>query len=311
MTISQFNQLSEVQSVWEVIFPKSNAHPVFGTYAWHKGYLETLGKSDLPLVLVAKEGNEILGIAPLTRKGTTATFLASFEVTDYLGLIAPSHQKKNIWEQVIAYLKAQGITHLDLRHLSPDEAALLRDFQSTIEETEVSPKVTLPETFEAYVQRLPKKHRHELRRKMRRLEEIHWKFSVVHCEDIKWNELFDLMKQNEEKRGFLTPAHEEFFQHLPNTLPSDVHLILGRMLVDSNVVSVALGFETQEAIYLYNSGFNYDYNHYAVGLLGKTFMISYAIEHKKNVFDFLTGDERYKFELGGDHSLIYNLKIAI
>ena len=51
---------------------------------------------------------------------------------------------------------------------------------------------------------------------------------------------------------------------------------------------------------LYNSGFDPRLARFSPGLLLKAYLIKKAIEEKYQIFDFLRGDERYKFNLGAE-----------
>jgi CelD/BcsL family acetyltransferase involved in cellulose biosynthesis len=58
---------------------------------------------------------------------------------------------------------------------------------------------------------------------------------------------------------------------------------------------------------MYNSGYDPDYSHYAVGLMSKTLLIKDAIEQGRTCVDFLRGDESYKYDLGGKNQQVYRI----
>ena len=61
--------------------------------------------------------------------------------------------------------------------------------------------------------------------------------------------------------------------------------------------------------WLYNSGYDPSYSFYSVGLLLKAQSIHWAIEQGKKKYDFLRGNERYKYDLGAKNLRLYRIEI--
>ena len=68
-----------------------------------------------------------------------------------------------------------------------------------------------------------------------------------------------------------------------------------------------MSFVNHEVEYLYNSGYNPDFNDLSVGILNHVFSIRKSIIEKNNVFDFMRGNEIYKYRLGGTDEHIFKL----
>ena len=58
-------------------------------------------------------------------------------------------------------------------------------------------------------------------------------------------------------------------------------------------------WKTASTIYLYNNGFDPRFRAVSVGLVSKILTIRASIEAGQSVYDFLSGTERYKYQLGG------------
>jgi CelD/BcsL family acetyltransferase involved in cellulose biosynthesis len=69
--------------------------------------------------------------------------------------------------------------------------------------------------------------------------------------------------------------------------------------VDAMRASVTLCFDYNKDIYLYNSAFNPAYSPLSVSLLLEVNDIQDAVKNGKKRFDFLSGNEPYKYDLGG------------
>ena len=52
------------------------------------------------------------------------------------------------------------------------------------------------------------------------------------------------------------------------------------------------------------------YNYISVGILNHEFAIQRSISKRFKIFDFMRGNERYKYELGGIDKLIYSITIS-
>jgi len=81
------------------------------------------------------------------------------------------------------------------------------------------------------------------------------------------------------------------------------------MEVDGIKAAGVLCFDYKNKRYLYNSGFNPIHSKLSVGLLMKATTLHDAISSGFNYFDFLRGDEDYKYDLGGVDTQLYSLTI--
>jgi predicted N-acyltransferase len=172
---------------------------------------------------------------------------------------------------------------------------------------DVSVLLEVPKTYEDYLSNLGKKKRHELKRKLNKFKNEFPEYEVS-CGDDKNHFLnyIDLhIKSSKEKKEFMTEDVENFFSRLLKIKGWKIYLLW----INKKAVASYFCFENREAIYLYNSGKNIDFNEYSVGIFLTHYLISKSIKEKKKVFDFLKGAERYKFDLGGKPQQLYDIKL--
>ncbi|HUS15146.1 MAG TPA: GNAT family N-acetyltransferase [Chloroflexia bacterium] len=238
-------------------------------------------------------------------------------VADYLGIVVPEGGEAAAWDAVCAYWAAHGDAWdvLDLHSLSPPTADLVAasarrqgwTVWSAVEET--CPAVSLPADWESYEAGLGKKDRHELRRKLRRLEAypaaVTWRLYVAPAEVAgaldEWLDLHRL--SGEAKAEFMTPAMESFFRALPAAFPGTLEI--ATLYVDHRPAASYLSFRAGGRLLLYNSGYDPAYRDLGTGFALLVYRIRRAIEEGITVLDFLRGDERYKYDLGGQDHFIY------
>lgn len=81
--------------------------------------------------------------------------------------------------------------------------------------------------------------------------------------------------------------------------------------IEGAPAATMLIFDWNDSYYLYNSGFDPDaFGHLSPGNILTTYTIKEAIEKGKKTYDFLRGEEIYKFRLGGVAEAIFDLEIT-
>ena len=160
------------------------------------------------------------------------------------------------------------------------------------------------------------KQRHEVRRKLRRLQKagnINYHFvedsAAVHGVMDTFLKLFS--QSRGEKAAFMTAPMESFFRSLADTMAEAKLLRFSILELDALPVAMNMCFDYNDSVYLYNSGYNPGYNSLSVGLLSKVLLIKDSIQRGRKRFDFLRGREAYKYRLGGRAVPLYSCQIII
>jgi CelD/BcsL family acetyltransferase involved in cellulose biosynthesis len=83
--------------------------------------------------------------------------------------------------------------------------------------------------------------------------------------------------------------------------------MLNVLTVNGDRAATYFNFDYEDQILVYNSGLNPDYAALSPGIVLISYNIQYAIEHKRKVFDFLQGNEEYKYRLGAEDTAVVNL----
>ncbi len=315
---------TSLKGEWNILLEKSKARHIFVTWDWQDIWWRTFGDG-LELHLIAvREGQDLVGIAPLVKQGRTVQFCGGADVSDYLDFVAVAGREAEVLSTVLTYLDDFGPFELDLhslRHDSPTlvhlpEIARNRGKKPMLQEEETCPYVDLPGDWETYVASLSKKDRHELRRKIRRLEAsaaFSWYVAPSVFDPSAYAETFLRLCRlsREEKALFLGDERMQlFFRSIVGQFQPSGVLRMYFMEISGERVSTALCFDQGEELWLYNSGFDPSYAHLSVGLLLKSYCVRDAIEAGKARFDFLRGREPYKYDLGGVDKPIYRLQIT-
>jgi CelD/BcsL family acetyltransferase involved in cellulose biosynthesis len=240
------------------------------------------------------------------------TFLGGFDVTDYLGPVGLPGVEDRAAEAIVdAVCALEGWHRGDLAGLPSDGRwlpALARAFEAAGARVEtgedgVTPLIDLPGDFAAYEQMLSPKHRHEMRRKARRLERDAGPFRLVPTTAENLGSHLDrfiaMHRSSEGPKGkFMVPGMEAFFRHLAGDLVDPGPFRLTFIEAAGELMAGAISFRFKDSLSLYNSAFDHAHRALAPGMVLIAEMIRVAIEEGVARFDLLKGDLAYKYRFG-------------
>ena len=318
-------EFDRVSAEWEGLIAETPDPIPFATPAWQRVWLSHFQAGRDVRVLTARDGERLIGVAPFICEGDRAEFVGHYSICDYLDAVVTPGFEPQFYASILGKLADDGVKTIDLRGLrleTPTLAAVTAaapgaGFSAVREEEALSPKVCLPDTWDEYLSTLSKKDRHELRRKLRRLDTAGGDVALKVVTEAgeaatELDTLFHLMRiSSHHKEEFLDrPGMEAFFREMTATMAAEGMLRFYFLTFDGVAVASVLNFDLGGQLYMYNSGYDPAYSHYAVGLMSKTLLIKDAIENGRRCVDFLRGDEAYKYDLGGKDQQVYRLVLT-
>lgn len=292
--------------------------------AWLKLWWQEFNpEAELYLGAVRRDG-QIIGVAPLQVQENKASFIGSADVCDYLDFVITPGVESVFFNVVLEDLRQRGVNRLDLQCLRPESTVLTRltdiardrGYKVASQAEDVSVEMGLPSTFEEYLERLDTKQRHEVKRKLRRLLEagkVNFRIIEDSASISKAMDVFLKMftESRSDKATFLTSQRESFFRSLAETMSGVKLLRMGILELDTQPTAMILYFDYQGGAYLYNSGYDPKYTSLSVGLMSKVLCIQECINDGKKKYDFLKGNEIYKYHLGGKEVTLSSCQITI
>lgn len=312
-----------LETEWQKLLKTCTTNHIFLTPQWQRAWWQVFGHDYELLLLSIHDAQNLVGIVPLKRKDGQLSFVGSPDVCDYMDFIASGGMEENVFSRLLDYLEKLEWNSIKLDSLLPQSLALKffvpfaqkKGYQVEIKQTNVSPQLLLPTNWDGYLNLLKTKDRHELRRKLRRLEQTQ---SINYLTIIEkgllspamdtFFKLFQL--SNTEKANFMTDKKREFFTTMVSSLAEKGNIRLSFMEVAGVRTSATLCFDYNNDNYLYNSAYDPAYSALSVSLLLKVFNIREAIDRGKKLFDFLSGNEPYKYDLGGQDVPLYQCMIT-
>ncbi len=183
------------------------------------------------------------------------------------------------------------------------------DWRVDVTQEDVCPVAQLPESrdWDEYLGTLGKSARHEIRRKLRRAEavgEVRYRpmpldaasvDAFIDLHQARWGEdgLFPATEGGDRSRRFLHRLTE-----LEAAEGPCAQLQLGQVTVGDRVVFAGVGFDDGTTCYFYNAGIDPTARELSPGVTGTAAYIRDRMDAGRTRFDFLRGDESYKYEWG-------------
>lgn len=313
--------------VWDSLYSPSQSSPEtpFSTLQWQNLWWRHFGQEYRWSAFTIRENGRVIGIAPFYWDPGTGflKLIGGEDLSDYLDILAAKGRESQVWDQILGYLESSPpeIRGLDLHCLPSTSPALQvlpplaesRGYQVQCRAEEVCPTLELPGTWDAYLALLARKERHELRRKMRKAEQSSPPLRFRQCkeeecarEDIR-SFICLHRKSQPEKQAFMDKQREAFFREASDVFAKQGWLRLYIMEREEKAVAAMLCFDYREALYLYNSGFDPELSALSPGIVLIGHCLQDAIARGKRWFDFLRGNEDYKYRLGGKDSPIFRI----
>jgi CelD/BcsL family acetyltransferase involved in cellulose biosynthesis len=268
--------------------------------------------------------------SPSASPQRTVHLVGGTEVSDYLDIIAPGERNRECCAATLDALETRFPQEtgslwqlLDLRCLpaaSPTawnvaELARARGWRVEQVREDVCPVLDLPSSWDEYMaSKLNKKQRHELRRKMRRAEEsahVDWHWVTADDFEAGLATFVQLHKaSHRDKDAFMDEQMQGFFRAVARAALDQDWLRLSILRFNAQPVASYLCFDYGSDRLVYNSGFDLSaYADLGPGIVAVGYLIEDAIQRGLKRFDFLQGNERYKYEFGAVDTEVLRLLI--
>lgn len=327
---------AHLKTAWNELLDHSICHAPFLRYEYLEQWWQTRGGGEWPstaqlVIITASQGGKLIGVAPLfhTRhqEYPALLFLGSIEISDFLSFIVSPQELAAFTSGVLDTISSSDqIPHWQVLDLynnldSNGLAGVLKEeakksswsFQN--EQTDHSPFIPLPGDWELYLAALDKKQRHEIRRKMRRLQEAEVPSRWYVVEDpatleTEIDAFITLMAHDPQKQTFLTEPMKIAMAKTIRTSFQVGYLQLSFLEIGGKKAATYLIFDYQNSLWVYNSGMDPEFYPYSAGWVLLGYLLQWANENKRSTFDFMRGNEDYKYRFGAIDRFVNRIRLA-
>jgi CelD/BcsL family acetyltransferase involved in cellulose biosynthesis len=328
--IQNQGEFSSLEKEWNDLLENSASHVPFLRHEYLTSWWSTLGggewqAGDLAIHLEINDQAQIEGIAPFFFHNERLMFLGSYEISDYLDFIYSDTKPDAFLSRLFNHLaqdsnfKWKKIDLYNINQKSPTlqaatAAAAEQGWEVISEKIQPAPCLTLPDSWERYLDLLDSRYRHEIERKIRRAESYFLPVSWYIVEDQKnleaeMEDFLELMAYNQDKANFLTDLMATQMKKSVQEAFQSGWLQLAFLTVGDVKAAGYLNFDFDNQIWVYNSGLNPMFENISPGWVLLCYLIQWSIDHKRTALDFMRGDEPYKYQFGGKDRQLYRLQI--
>lgn len=324
----------ELRTEWELLCDEDPDATVFHG----PRYLETWGRvfaggvpvrvhtvhRDGRLIGVVADANDLSGSPAGPQE--IRRFQGGSEVTDYLGPVSRPEDRADVADAYVANLARDvdwdefiaGGLAADTGWPQVFRAAAAQHGLTVVtdEVEDVCPRVDISGGYEAYLDALPGKLRQELTRKTRKLSRDAGALELVEvAPDEVPGRLDDFLDQAAEsdpdKRGFFRRAKmHEWFRVLADEFAGDRVFRLHELQVGGLPAASAVSLVDRRTWGLYNTAFDPAMGSLAPGMVIVNLLIDVAATDGARTFDFLRGDEPYKYRFGASDRVLHRVTVG-
>jgi CelD/BcsL family acetyltransferase involved in cellulose biosynthesis len=334
--LTAYNQVTvfeDLKPEWNDLLHRSASDHVFSTWEWQSTWWTTYQAGELWVVACRDDSGHLIGLAPWFIEHNdqgeyVVRSIGCVDVTDYVDvLVEPKHMQivftalaQHLLDRRSAYDRVNLCNIPEASPTSEQFGTILQahGFEVDVVLQEVCPVIELPGTFEDYLGTLDKKQRHEIRRKVRKAEsEANISWYIVgpeHNLDEEIERFLGLMSASQyQKAAFLENENNvRFFKAIVHKTFEQGWLQMSFLYVDESVAAAYINFDYQNHILVYNSGLNPNvHGHLSPGIVLLAYNIEHAIETGHTIFDFLRGNETYKYRMGAKDTRVFKLKAQL
>ncbi len=311
--------IAGLRDEWNGLLDRCPAATIYQTWEWNEAWWRVFGANKRLRLLQVREGGRLMGFAPLyvsRHLGTPLRRLAFIGTgaTDYLDVLAEEDRAPEVCAAILRYLDTmQGLDAADLQQLRP-ESELRRAAEchpsliagarrGELIPQEPCPYLELPAEWDEYSARLGKKNRSNISYAERLIARTFSsaEASLARSDNLETSldALFDLHQLRWKARflpGVLrTEKVREFHRIVAERFLERGWLRLHVTRIDCKIVAALYCFRFRERYYYYLGGFAPDLAKYSLGTVQTAGAIRQAIREGCSEFDFLRGNEPYKY----------------
>jgi hypothetical protein len=335
--LNYYKNLKDVLSFWQDIFAQSSLS-YFSSWQWHivvKEFLKntfiTKYKNNLTY-FSAKEINnntevKLVGFFYLKKNGRKKTiqFAHLLGPSDYYDFIYKDDIDPLFIKQVIDKIaKDKGVTEVSFAHVRKDSKLYktLSLFSAFHFEFLKCVSISLVDCYEVHLKKLRKSVRQNLRTANNRIRKNNIAQEITYLtsndlSSIDFEQLKSIYKKRSSTKVQNTHWKTKIYKLLDDPFRREIDMfdidviretdfVLGIIKFDNNVAAYFFGLKNKSGIEINRVAINDEYRKYSPGMVLLDEFIKKGFELGMQTIDLTVGDEKYKYDLGGETHEIIN-----
>lgn len=336
------NELDDLSSVWNELLVQSEVNHIHSGFEWLSTWWKYFGEGKELFVVLVKDDDEIIGIAPLMIHNVSKFYSNTlvFRQLTFLGRgfadsagfifkkgredIIPKlmdflYKHKNLWDEI-------HLTQMDnsTKSFKILNEGFSEEFTNHTDYVIGCPYLDINQDFDAYNKKLSRSLRNKVERYRKKLESegetkyvIEYGFTQKLIDEIvRLNQMRNI--KFGRKSPFLDPVKKAFIRDVFNKLSNKDQVRIFTIRQCEYLLIYSITFSYNNTISRWNTCYNLNYSKYSLGKILTKYILKYCYENNYKKCDWMAGVEEHKLhwtkELRENHSLTVkkkNIKTSI
>jgi len=310
-----------LENEWNDLLKRSDIENIFLTWEWLSTYLRSFDKQQTLWILVVRQQQDgyLMGVVPLLLQSRSValgltlkelSFIGSEVGSDHLDFILDKRYSDTIVNELSDFINEQekpwDLIHLEGCRQSSIAYQVLQTLgHSVYHYPVVCPYLELPTQWDEYLQSLGKKRRYKIKAYRRKLEEafpeqVSYQQINTQAElEASLADLFALHQQAQQAQGrngaFADKTRQLFHREICRQFLAKDRLRLYFLKVNNKPIAMVYSFFYGGKVSFYTTGFDLQWSAHSPGQQIIYYVLEQLINEQAQEFDFLRGDESYKF----------------
>ena len=325
--VADAQALDLLRGEWNALLQSSRADTIFLTWEWITTWWTIYGAGSVLHVLTARsETGALVGLAPLKRVRRGLKGLWCFETVEFIGqggdvtpeyldfIAAPGFEARVVEGFADLLLADNSVGAIDLRPM-PAESPSVEVLSERLHRERgrfrsmsdaLCPILNLPPSVETFLAGQSRNYRKKMKEYERRCErDLRATVRLSTTTDELRSDMGALIELHHQRwdgysRAFRSSRYIEFHERLGSLLLDRGWMRLFSLRSGSRPLAVLYCFAYGGRYYYYQAGRDPALPKYRLGLVLMHKAIQHAVNESAAVFDFLRGDEQYKYHWAKD-----------
>ena len=323
IVITDQHVLDEYLDKWDAVYNSLKEKNIFFSSKWAQVSAQHFLKDGRLFVIIIEDKGCPIAVAPfkITNKrilGLNLRILTHMNdrAADYTGiLISADSSARDVLKEVVKVLcqHGEGWDFLHLNNFSSSEkfTRLFYDIAGDSGIKDLSKYVNVNSPFadlQVGIKSFGKKQLKDIERREKRLAENHkLEYRIAtHFSEVIWGNFVDFHQSRYPNTGFNSAGNQKFYRALLTDSKMENQIELSYMLVDGVLAAGHFGFKDEHRVYYYVPVFNPIYASTGVGQILLNKMVHHYSKLGYREFDFLRGNETYKWNWCDDSRLNFS-----
>jgi CelD/BcsL family acetyltransferase involved in cellulose biosynthesis len=311
--IRSLEEFESLQNQWDELFKACSKQTVFLTWEWLTAWWKHWQPDKELWLITAWSEGKLVGAAPLM-KTVVRKYGLKYRLIHSLG--APNTDESDFFTlgndpeilgALCDYLQSQrslwDALELNELHVENPAAKFVGSYfaaRGCIIRTKLNTHYHIPiaETWDGYWKKLSKNLRHNIERRLRRVQENHQLgFQVIEGRDATWDnfeEIFTVNTKGNYPEKYKSEQERNFHRELMERMRDRNWIRIAILRFDEQATAYDYGFAVHGKFEDWRTGFDLNYADWGGGTLMLYFELKYLFTEQYQDLDFLRGEYGYK-----------------